>query len=45
MSFHFRNQANTSFYPVFASKHPDEVDVKYIADEIEYIAKRTSRQQ
>lgn len=37
--------ADSSFYPVFASKEPDEVDVKYIADEVEYIAKRTSRQQ
>ena len=39
------SSADTSFFPVFASKNPDEVDVKYIADEVEYIAKRTSRQQ
>ncbi|WVR05665.1 hypothetical protein IAU60_002687 [Kwoniella sp. DSM 27419] len=33
-----------NFFPVFASAHPDEVDVAYIADEVEYIAKKTSKQ-
>lgn len=34
-----------SFYPAFASKTPAEVDVAYIADEIEYIAGKTGRAQ
>ncbi|KAK8865714.1 hypothetical protein IAR55_000859 [Kwoniella newhampshirensis] len=32
-----------NFFPVFASSNPDEVDVAYIADEVEYIAKKTSK--
>ncbi|WWD18107.1 hypothetical protein CI109_102556 [Kwoniella shandongensis] len=32
-----------NFFPVFASPNPSEVDVAYIADEIEYIAKKTSK--
>ncbi|ODO07395.1 membrane dipeptidase [Cryptococcus wingfieldii CBS 7118] len=32
-----------NFFPVFASKNPDEVDVAYIADEVEYIAKEAGR--
>ncbi|KAE8540179.1 hypothetical protein D1P53_004117 [Cryptococcus gattii VGV] len=32
-----------NFFPVFASPNPDLVDVAYIADEIEYIANKTSR--
>ncbi|WOO83680.1 Putative dipeptidase [Vanrija pseudolonga] len=32
-----------NFYPAFASKTPAEVDVAYIADEIEYIAGKTGR--
>lgn len=34
-----------SFFPVFASPNPDLVDVAYIADEIEYIANKTSKDQ
>ncbi|OWZ68185.1 hypothetical protein AYX15_01011, partial [Cryptococcus neoformans] len=32
-----------NFFPVFASPNPDLVDVAYIADEIEYIANKTSK--
>ncbi|WVQ85501.1 hypothetical protein IAT38_007666 [Cryptococcus sp. DSM 104549] len=32
-----------NFFPVFASPNPDEVDVAYIADEVEYIAKKTGK--
>ncbi|WRT65876.1 uncharacterized protein IL334_002827 [Kwoniella shivajii] len=32
-----------NFFPVFASANPDEVDVAYIADEIEYIVGKTSK--
>ncbi|WWD05538.1 hypothetical protein V865_003617 [Kwoniella europaea PYCC6329] len=32
-----------NFFPVFASAHPDEVDVSYIADEIEYIVEKTGK--
>ncbi|WVQ65101.1 uncharacterized protein L199_003273 [Kwoniella botswanensis] len=32
-----------NFFPVFASANPDEVDVSYIADEIEYIVEKTGK--
>ncbi|WVQ71085.1 hypothetical protein IAR50_000610 [Cryptococcus sp. DSM 104548] len=32
-----------NFFPVFASSNPDEVDVAYIADEVEYIAEKAGR--
>nr|ODO02587.1 membrane dipeptidase [Cryptococcus depauperatus CBS 7855] len=32
-----------NFFPLFASSTPDDVDVSYIADEIEYIVKKTSK--
>ncbi|WVW80347.1 hypothetical protein I302_102327 [Kwoniella bestiolae CBS 10118] len=32
-----------NFFPVFASSKPEEVDVKYIADEIEYIVEKTGK--
>lgn len=35
--------ADISFFPYFASPTPDTVDVAAIADQIEYIAQKTSR--
>ncbi|OCF32881.1 membrane dipeptidase [Kwoniella heveanensis BCC8398] len=32
-----------NFFPVFASAKPDEVDVAYIADEVEYIVSKTGK--
>ncbi|WWC88007.1 uncharacterized protein L201_002909 [Kwoniella dendrophila CBS 6074] len=32
-----------NFFPSFASAHPEEVDVKYIADEVEYIVEKTGK--
>jgi hypothetical protein len=35
----------SSFFPYFGSEDPSKVDVKYIADEIEYLAKYMGHQQ
>lgn len=34
-----------NFFPLFISDDPDKVAVRDVADEIEYIAKKTSKQK